>query len=123
MRASIIKCVGNGQDAPSDGRTVLSARKIGDLDFVSQYHWLATVWDSGVQVTRKRVVVSKEALKRAGRRSTKASAKLENREVPDDHVRSEAVQRNLMSVRARERPIVCNRSVRTSIRPATSAEC
>jgi hypothetical protein len=51
------------------------------------------VSNSGVLMTRKRVVVSKEALKRAARRSTKASAKLENREVPDDHVRSEAVQR------------------------------
>lgn len=46
-------------------------------------------------MTRKRVVVSDEAVKRAGRRSTRASAKLEGREVPVDHVRSEAVQRYL----------------------------
>lgn len=44
-------------------------------------------------MARKRVVVSAAALKKAGRRSTRASAKLENREVPVDHVRSEAVQR------------------------------
>lgn len=42
-----------------------------------------------------RVVVSREALKRATTRSTRASAKLENHEVPADHVRSAAVQRFL----------------------------
>ncbi len=41
----------------------------------------------------KRVVVSSEALKRAGLRSTKASAMLAGREVPDRHERSSAVQR------------------------------
>jgi antitoxin VapB len=44
-------------------------------------------------MTRKRVVVSEEAVKRAVRRSVRASAKLENREVPADYVRPEAVQR------------------------------
>jgi hypothetical protein len=44
-------------------------------------------------MARKRVVVSAAAVKEAGRRSTRASAKLEGHEVPFDHVRSEAVQR------------------------------
>ena len=41
----------------------------------------------------KRMVVSREAVKRAGVRSTKASAMLSGREVPDGHERSSAVQR------------------------------
>lgn len=44
---------------------------------------------------KKRVVVSGEALKAAGRRSTKASAKLEGRDVPEGHVRSAAVDKYL----------------------------
>lgn len=40
----------------------------------------------------KKVVVSKAALKNAGLRATKASAKLEGREVPADHRRSAAVK-------------------------------
>lgn len=39
------------------------------------------------------MVVSREAVKRAGVRSTKASAMLSGREVPDGHERSTAVQR------------------------------
>lgn len=49
----------------------------------------------------KKRVVSDEALKRATRRSTKASAKLEGRVVPDDHVQSEAVRRYIDEVSAR----------------------
>ena len=41
---------------------------------------------------KKRVVVSVEAIKASGRRLTKASAKLEGREVPEGHVRSAAVE-------------------------------
>ena len=47
----------------------------------------------GAAVTARRVVVSKEALKRAGARSTKASAKLEGREMPEGYVRPASVQR------------------------------
>jgi flavin-binding protein dodecin len=43
----------------------------------------------------KRRVVSDAALKAAGARATKASAKLAGHEVPDGHVRSEAVSRYL----------------------------
>lgn len=42
--------------------------------------------------TPKKVVVSKAALKRAGMRATKASAKLEGRVVPAGHQRSAAVE-------------------------------
>lgn len=42
--------------------------------------------------TPKQVVVSKGALKRAGGRATKASAKLEGRVVPAGYVRSAAVR-------------------------------
>jgi hypothetical protein len=42
--------------------------------------------------TPKRVVVSKAAVKKAGVRSTKASAKLEGRVVPSGHRRSAAVK-------------------------------
>ena len=41
--------------------------------------------------TPKKVAVSRAALKRAGERSTKASAKLEGRELPAGYKRSEAV--------------------------------
>ena len=44
-------------------------------------------------MTVRRVVVSTEALKRAIARSTKASAKLEGRELPVGFVRPAAVQR------------------------------
>ncbi|POX75470.1 hypothetical protein C3475_03205 [Mycobacterium kansasii] len=43
----------------------------------------------------KRVVVSPAAVARAGRRSIRASAKLEGRVVPEGHVRSAAVERYL----------------------------
>lgn len=39
----------------------------------------------------KRRTVTNEAIRAAGARATKASAKLENREVPPGHVRSAAV--------------------------------
>lgn len=44
------------------------------------------------QRTPKTVVVSQEAVKKAAVRATKASAKLEGREVPADHRRSAAVE-------------------------------
>ncbi|XCI63720.1 hypothetical protein MPNTM1_04897 [Mycolicibacterium parafortuitum] len=47
----------------------------------------------------KRRVVSDEALKEAVRRSTIASAKIEGREVPLGHIRSDAVQRYLDDLR------------------------
>lgn len=43
----------------------------------------------------KRCAVSKEAIRQFAVRSTKESAKLEGREVPRDHVRSERVERFL----------------------------
>lgn len=49
--------------------------------------------------TPKKVVVSKAALKTAGARSTKASAALSGRVVPDDHRRSAAVQSYLVAQR------------------------
>lgn len=51
--------------------------------------------------TPKKVVVTKAAVRKAGARATKASAKLEGREVPADHVRSEAVSRYIEQVAAR----------------------
>jgi hypothetical protein len=51
--------------------------------------------------TPKKVVVSEAAVKKAGARATKASAKLSGREVPADHVRSEAVSRYIEQVAAR----------------------
>ena len=42
--------------------------------------------------TPKKVVVSKAAVKKSGARATKASAKLEGREVPVGHKRSVAVR-------------------------------
>lgn len=42
--------------------------------------------------TPKKVVVSEAAIKSAGIRATKASAKLESREVPSNHRRSAAVE-------------------------------
>lgn len=42
--------------------------------------------------TPKKVVVSKAAVKKAGMRATRASAKLEGRVVPAGHRRSAAVQ-------------------------------
>lgn len=42
--------------------------------------------------TPKKVVVSKAAVKKAGARATKASAKLEGRVVPANHRRSTAVK-------------------------------
>lgn len=49
--------------------------------------------------TPKKVVVSKAALKTAGARSTKASAALAGRVVPDDHRRSAAAQAYLAAQR------------------------
>ena len=46
-------------------------------------------------MVKRRVVVSPEAVKRAREKSTRASAKLEGREVPADYVRPAAVQRFL----------------------------
>ena len=43
------------------------------------------------RTTPKKLVVSKAAVKKAGQRSTKASAKLEGRIVPAGHQRSAAV--------------------------------
>lgn len=68
-------------------------------------------------MARKRVTLSAEAVKKAGLRSTRASAKLENREVPVGHVRSEAVQRYIDNARSRICPIVCNRKMRTVMCP------
>lgn len=42
--------------------------------------------------TPKKVVVSPAAVKSAGVRATKASAKLEGRAIPDEHQRSAAVE-------------------------------
>ncbi|SDE61727.1 hypothetical protein SAMN04488581_4364 [Mycolicibacterium neoaurum] len=53
--------------------------------------------------TPKKVVVSKEALERAGARATKASAKLAGRVVPADHRRSAAVMAYLAEQRPHER--------------------
>lgn len=50
--------------------------------------------------TPKKVVVSMAAVKKAGERATKASAKLEGRVVPADHRRSAAVERYI----ARQQP-------------------
>lgn len=47
---------------------------------------------------KKRVVVSAESVKAAGRRSTKASAKLAGHEVPEGHIRSPAVDAYLAQV-------------------------
>jgi len=46
-----------------------------------------------VRPTPKKVVVKRAAVKKAAARATKASAKLEGREVPAGHVRSAAVTR------------------------------
>ncbi|MDG5485487.1 hypothetical protein [Mycolicibacterium gadium] len=43
--------------------------------------------------------MSDEGLKKSGRRSTVASAKIEGREVPPGHARSDAVQRYLDDMR------------------------
>lgn len=51
--------------------------------------------------TPKKVVVSKAAVKAAGVRATKASAKLEGRVVPDGHRRSAAVKAYLASIAGR----------------------
>lgn len=48
----------------------------------------------------KHVVVTEAAVRDAARRATRASAKLEERVVPADHVRSAAVQRYLDEVGA-----------------------
>ncbi len=42
--------------------------------------------------TKKRAVANKAVVKKAAARATKASAKLENREVPAGYVRSAAVK-------------------------------
>lgn len=47
---------------------------------------------------KKRIVVSAESLKAAGRRSTKASAKLAGQEVPEGHIRSPAVDAYIAEV-------------------------
>lgn len=49
--------------------------------------------------TSKQVVVSKAALKKAGERATRASAKLEGRVVPAGHRRSAAVEAYLAKQR------------------------
>jgi len=49
----------------------------------------------------RRRVVKKDTVKRAAARSTKASAKLENREVPPGFVRSSSVKRFLVARQAR----------------------
>jgi len=54
-------------------------------------------------VAKRRVVVSPEAVKRAREKSTRASAKLEGREVPADYVRPAAVQRFLDDHAAKSR--------------------
>lgn len=51
--------------------------------------------------TPKKVVVTEDAIKKAGAQATKASAKLEGREVPADFVRSEAVTRYIEQAAAR----------------------
>lgn len=58
----------------------------------------------------KRRSVTDEAIWAAGARSTKASAKLENREVPPGHVRSAAVEQYIAT---RE-----HRGAETSAKPA-----
>lgn len=55
------------------------------------------------QRTPKKVVVSDAALKSAAVRATKASAKLEGREVPADHQRSAAVEAYLAKHRPTKR--------------------
>lgn len=52
--------------------------------------------------TPKKVIVSKAALKQAGMRATKASAKLEGRIVPVGHHRSAAVEAYLAKQRTAE---------------------
>ena len=52
--------------------------------------------------TPKKVVVSRAALKRAGERSTKASAKLAGRELPPGYKRSEAVAAFLAERQAKQ---------------------
>lgn len=47
---------------------------------------------------KKRVVVSAESLKAAGRRSTKASAKLAGHEVPEGHIRLPAIDAYIAEV-------------------------
>jgi len=49
----------------------------------------------------RRRVVKKDTVKRAAARSTKASAKLENREVPAGFVRSSSVKRFLAARQSR----------------------
>lgn len=51
----------------------------------------------------KRRVVTDAALKAAGRRSTRASARLEGREVPEGHVRSAAAEEYLADIAAQRR--------------------
>ncbi|WP_304106117.1 hypothetical protein [Mycolicibacterium bacteremicum] len=53
--------------------------------------------------TPKKVVVSKSAVKKAGERATKASARLEGRVVPHGHQRSAAVEAFLAEQRPPER--------------------
>ncbi|MCF6390617.1 hypothetical protein L2K20_26920 [Mycobacterium sp. MBM] len=53
--------------------------------------------------TPKEVVVSKAAIKAAGVRATRASAKLEGRVVPEGHRRSAAVKAYLASIAAGRR--------------------
>lgn len=53
--------------------------------------------------TPKKVVVSEAAVREAGARATKASAKLEGREVPAGHRRSAAVEEYLAQKQAPKR--------------------
>ena len=53
--------------------------------------------------TARRVAPSAVVIERAVHRATKASAKLENREVPVGHVRSAGVQRILAERQSRNR--------------------
>jgi hypothetical protein len=65
----------------------------------------------------KRREVTDAALKAAGRRSTKASAHLEGREVPDEHVRSAAVERYLADLAAQRQIAGLLHVLRTEIWP------
>ena len=51
----------------------------------------------------KRVTVSPSAVKAMARKHTKASARLEGREVPDGHIRSESVERYIAGLAQQRR--------------------
>lgn len=56
-----------------------------------------------VRRTVQKAAVSKVVVKKAAGRATRASAKLENREVPAGHVRSAGVKRILAERQSRNR--------------------